>query len=147
MTVYTRRELSEKIGIGFDTLRYYEKFGLLKIPARGLNKYRQYDDYTAERLIFIKQSKKCGFTLNEIKKTLDLLENSESCDTNSDDIIDSKMQAIDEKINELIMMKDMLKVVKEQLRGSDCKQIMSLSLELEEQLVNPAPSQISDEIT
>ncbi len=129
MAAYTRSEISEKTGIGFDAIRYYEKLGLLPVPERSLNRYRQYKEDDIERLIYIKQAKKCGFTLNEIKKTLNLLDNPQNCNTNTDKIINLKIQDIDDKIIELSRMKEMLLAVKEPLRVRSCNQIISFNIE------------------
>ncbi len=128
MERYTRGEISQITGIGFDAIRFYEKKGLLSLPSRGSNNYRQYDEDTVTRLNFIKQSKICGFTLNEIKNTLEQLDNPENCTVSSDDIIDGKMKEIDYKIAELIKMKNMLEAIKEPLRNRSCEQIISLNI-------------------
>jgi MerR family Zn(II)-responsive transcriptional regulator of zntA len=127
-TVYTRSEVSEKTGMGFDAIRYYERFGLLA-PARGSNGYRQYGEDAIERLIFIKQAKKCGFTLKEIKYSLDLLDKPQNCNINTDQVIDLKIHEIDDRISELTRMKEMLLAVKEPLRLRSCSQIVSFNME------------------
>lgn len=63
MAVYTRKELAEKTGFGFDALRYYEGRGVMPPPLRGVNNCRLYGEDAVERLLFIKQAKLCGFTL------------------------------------------------------------------------------------
>lgn len=128
MATYTRREAAEKAGIGFDALRYYESFGVINQPKRSQNKYRQYDEDDIERLLFIKQAKKCGFSLKEISETFTLLENTETCNISSDEIMDAKIDEIDQKIRELIKMKEMLIVNKELLRNVNCHQFIKDSL-------------------
>ncbi|MBW4671483.1 MAG: MerR family transcriptional regulator [Cyanomargarita calcarea GSE-NOS-MK-12-04C] len=65
-------ELSQKTGVSKDTLRFYEKTGLLNSNnKRGENNYRNYDDEAVSRLEFIKHGKSLGFTLSEIKKAMD----------------------------------------------------------------------------
>ena len=65
-------ELSQKIGVSKDTLRFYEKIGLLNPNnKRRENNYRNYDDETVARLEFIKHGKALGFKLREIKKAID----------------------------------------------------------------------------
>ncbi|HEX2944950.1 MAG TPA: MerR family transcriptional regulator [Clostridia bacterium] len=130
MAVYTRREAAEKTGISFDTLRYYESFGVINQPKRSQNNYRQYDEDDIERLLFIKQAKKCGFSLKEIAETFILLENTETCNKSSDKIIDAKINQIDQKINELIRMKEMLAKNKEILRNASCHQFIKDSLNI-----------------
>jgi MerR family transcriptional regulator, Zn(II)-responsive regulator of zntA len=126
--MYTRSQLSKRTGIGFDALRYYERFGLLPLPARGANRYRQYDEDAEERLLFIQQAKKCGFTLNEIKQTFDLLTHPQSCSISSDEVIDMKIQDLDDKIAQLSKMKGLLQTVKESLREKCGREILTFRI-------------------
>jgi DNA-binding transcriptional MerR regulator len=124
--VYTRRELSKLTGAGFDALRYYEKLGLLTPPVRGDNGYRQYGDEAVIRLKFIRGAKQCGFTLGEIKKTLDGIEKPEDCGMSTDEVIDLKLKELDEKIAGLNRMKEMLLSIQEPLRNKSCTEIETL---------------------
>lgn len=123
LVLYKRSEVSKKTGIGFDAIRYYEKFGLLPEPVRSTNGYRQYEEADIERLLFIQQAKKCGFALNEIKKTLDMLDHPHNCNISTDEIIEQKIKGIEEKMQELLKMKNMLQKIKEPLRLKSCNQI------------------------
>lgn len=60
-------EFEKKVGLPRDTLRYYEKIGLLTAPSRGANGYRLYSDTQLKELAFIMQGKSIGFTLPVIK--------------------------------------------------------------------------------
>jgi MerR family transcriptional regulator, copper efflux regulator len=94
-------ELSEKIGVSKDTIRFYEKAGLLQtdIAARGENNYRYYTDEAIKQLNFIKRAKTLGFTLKEIKKI------SEEWDftslEQSANFIQIKLEQVEEKIGQL----------------------------------------------
>lgn len=59
-------------GLAVDTVRYYEREGLLKKPARTATGYRQYTTEAVARLRFIRQAKDLGFSLSEIKELLAL---------------------------------------------------------------------------
>lgn len=126
--MYTRSQLSKRTGTGTDALRYYERFGLLPLPARSANRYRQYDDDAIERLVFIQQAKRCGFTLSEIKKTFDLLDHPSSSCICSDEIIDIKIRDLDDKIAELLKMKGMLQNAKESLRDKCGREILAFQM-------------------
>lgn len=65
-------ELAEATGISRDTLRYYEKRGLL-LARRGSNGYRDYPDEAADLLRYIRTAQTLGFTLQEIEADLPLL--------------------------------------------------------------------------
>lgn len=64
--------VAREAGLGIDTVRYYEREGLLQKPARAANGYRQYPADAVARLRFIRQAKELGFSLNEIKELLSL---------------------------------------------------------------------------
>lgn len=59
-------------GVGVETIRYYERQGLLAAPPRTASGYRQYEPETVERLRFIRRAQGLGFTLEEIGDLLEL---------------------------------------------------------------------------
>jgi len=63
-------ELAERTGVSRDTLRFYERRGLLPIAERGANGYRRYPPVTVERVLWIRQVLKAGFTLDELASIL-----------------------------------------------------------------------------
>lgn len=65
-------ELAKRVGVSVQTVRYYERYGLLQQPERKPSRYRIYRDNDVHRLQFILQAKALGFTLDEIKHILDL---------------------------------------------------------------------------
>lgn len=76
---YAIGELAALIGVRPDTLRYYEKQGLLKPRRRGRGAYRSYDETDLRRLRFIRQAQRCGFPLDEVKQLLDLPQSDAAC--------------------------------------------------------------------
>jgi len=68
-------ELGEKAGVDAETIRYYEKAGLLPAPARSANGYRAYGHAHLERLAFIRHCRALDMPLAEIKRLLDFVEN------------------------------------------------------------------------
>jgi MerR family copper efflux transcriptional regulator len=64
--------LAERAGVNIDTIRYYERNGLLPAPPRRSSGYREYSPADVERLQFIRRSKDLGFTLAEIADLLSL---------------------------------------------------------------------------
>lgn len=64
--------LARQAGVAVDTVRYYERCGLLAAPARRPSGYRSYADADLERLRFIRRGKELGFTLEEIRELLRL---------------------------------------------------------------------------
>jgi MerR family Zn(II)-responsive transcriptional regulator of zntA len=67
--------------VSTDTLRYYEREGLVEPAAKGVNGYRVYDDNAVRRIRirFIKEAQHCGFTLTEIRTLLDLRTRDATC--------------------------------------------------------------------
>ena len=64
--------VAKSSGVGVETVRFYEREGLLEEPARRASGYRQYDQQVVERLRFIRRAKELGFTLKEIGELLSL---------------------------------------------------------------------------
>jgi len=64
--------LAKRAGVSIDTIRYYERRGLLAKPARSLAGYRTYGGSTVQRLRFIRNAQALGFTLSEIEQLLTL---------------------------------------------------------------------------
>ena len=93
-------EIAKQSGFSKDTLRYYEKIGLIKLnkKLRGENNYRIYDGAMLNRLKTIKQLKNIGFTLKEIKSLLRKGElNMISCETVGS-IVQPKLEKIEQQI-------------------------------------------------
>jgi MerR family mercuric resistance operon transcriptional regulator len=61
-------EIARRAGVGVETLRFYERSGLLNRPARAESGYRLYDAEALKTLEFIKRAQALGFTLEEIKR-------------------------------------------------------------------------------
>ena len=72
MTALTVGQVAKRAGVGVETVRFYERKGLLDEPARRPSGYRQYDADTVAVLRFIRRAKELGFTLREIKGLLGL---------------------------------------------------------------------------
>lgn len=72
MSSYTIGQLSRLSGAGVETIRYYEREGLISEPPRRASGYRQYPEDTLSRLRFIRHAKALGFSLRDIKELLEL---------------------------------------------------------------------------
>ena len=116
------KDIAKQSGFTKDTLRYYEKIGLIKLDKkqRGENNYRIYDGTILLRLKTIKQLKDIGFTLNEIKSLMRKEElNMISC-TSVGSIVQPKLEKIDQQILALQNQKAKLTHLVNQCKG-DCK--------------------------
>ena len=103
-------ELSTKTGFSRDTIRFYEKQGLIKIGQgeRRNNNYKEYSDTTLTRLLLVKHIKGFGFTLNEIADLIDMIETNTASCTNVSKRVAEKISIIDKKIQELIEIKTLM---------------------------------------
>jgi MerR family mercuric resistance operon transcriptional regulator len=64
----TISKLAKQVGVGVETIRFYERLGIVAKPAIPASGWREYDDATLETVRYIKQGQQLGFTLNEIKR-------------------------------------------------------------------------------
>lgn len=65
-------ELAQRAGVGIDTVRYYEREGLLPRAQRLASGYRTYEEHDVKRLRFVRRAKALGFTLPEVRELLEL---------------------------------------------------------------------------
>jgi MerR family mercuric resistance operon transcriptional regulator len=73
-------ELSRRTGCNIETIRYYERIGLLPVPARSAGRYRIYETEDVRRLTFIRRARELGFTLDAVRALLALSDDgSEAC--------------------------------------------------------------------
>src|SRR5262245_28185535 len=64
--------LADRTGVNIETIRYYERVGLLTPPPRTQGRHRAYDERHAQRLSFIRRSRELGFSLDDIRTLLQL---------------------------------------------------------------------------
>ncbi|WP_046247330.1 MerR family DNA-binding protein [Hymenobacter terrenus] len=100
-------EIVQQTGVSRDTIRYYEKMGLLQAEGRPspFNNYKAYPATTVTRLVLIQRAKDLGFTLAEIADVLDLWANEQLPAAEKKVRIAGKLSAIDEKIAQLQSMR------------------------------------------
>lgn len=72
-------KLAGETGVNIETIRYYERVGLLAAPPRTQGRHRVYDDHHAQRLTFIRRSRELGFSLEDIRTLLDLSDGKRDC--------------------------------------------------------------------
>lgn len=91
--------LAKATGVGVETVRYYQRRGLLPEPPRPPGEVRRYGEPDVKRLRFIRSAQSAGFTLSEIKELVDL-DASDDRDR-ARELAQSRVAALDEKIEEL----------------------------------------------
>ncbi len=110
--VWTIGQIAKRAGVSNDTIRLYERYGLIEEPPRAKNGYRQYSSDTVDQLIFIQRAKHMGFTLKEIQELLSIHHTSKQSCGDVRQRAQQKLQKIDE-------LKQLEKVVKKLIR--DCE--------------------------
>lgn len=103
-------ELSKKSGLPIDTLRFYEKKGLIdaEMVDRQTNNYRTYSAKSLKRLMLIQQAKRLGFTLAEIQEWIESFERDRLTNTEKYEILTRKLQAVDDRLADLQQMRSYL---------------------------------------
>ncbi|MHA4835707.1 MerR family transcriptional regulator [Sphingopyxis sp. MSC1_008] len=123
-------ELSRATGTNIETIRYYERIGLLPAPGRTAANYRSYGDAHRSRLSFVRHSRDLGFTIEEIRSLLDLSDDpTRECDE-ADRIATRHLEQVEEKIAQLSLLRDELARIIGRCRGgiaADCRVIEALS--------------------
>jgi DNA-binding transcriptional MerR regulator len=101
-------QVATQAGVNVQTLRYYERRGLLPEPARTNSGYRAYDAQTVRTVRFVKNAQQLGFTLEEIDALLHLAGGGpRNCDT-AKDLAAEKLDQLDQKIVSLTARRDSL---------------------------------------
>lgn len=100
MPQLTIGKLSQQADIGIETIRFYERDGLMPAPARSPAGYRLYTQDAVQRLLFIRRSKKLGFSLAEIRALLSLSDR-QADHSYIKSMVTKKRNMIDEKIADL----------------------------------------------
>jgi Hg(II)-responsive transcriptional regulator len=98
-------EVAAQAGVNVQTLRYYERRGLLKEPDRRPSGYREYPADAVRLIRFIKRAQELGFTLNEVEDLLRLREDEESACAEVRSAAEAKIEDIEQKIRHLRAMK------------------------------------------
>lgn len=91
-------KLASLAGTTPNTLRYYEREGLIPPPLKGDNGYRLYPQDAARRVHFIRQAQQCGFTLSEIRELLMLPQQASACCSDVRKLAIEKKLALEAKI-------------------------------------------------
>lgn len=105
-------QVSQKSGTSIDTIRYYEKEGLLAKPFRSGGGFRLYPQEAVEQLAFIRKAQELGLTLKEIKKIMVCGDQGlEPCCDLTVDLFTRKIDDFEAKIKELQGMKKKLKTI------------------------------------
>jgi MerR family mercuric resistance operon transcriptional regulator len=98
-------KLASQANVTIETIRYYQRKGLLVEPNKPATGYRQYPSEAISRLRFIKRAQQSGFSLKEIMELLSL--DSEHCQ-DVQNMAEQKLQQIDEQLKDLTALRNVL---------------------------------------
>ncbi len=122
-------ELSRATGTHIETIRYYERIGLLPAPHRTAANYRSYGEPHRARLTFVRHSRDLGFTIEEIRSLLDLSDDPGRDCSEADRIASRHLEQVEDKIAQLTRLRDELTRIVGRCRGgiaADCRVIEAL---------------------
>ena len=102
-------QLASQSGVAIDTVRYYERSGLIEPPQRRPSGYRDYRSTDVERIRFIRQCKALGFTLDEIRELLRLNEARDGDRAEVRALAENRLEDIERRLAELQSIRDTLK--------------------------------------
>lgn len=133
MHMLTIGQVSKKSGVHVETIRYYQRLGLVVEPPRPRGSFRHYGDDAVARLRFIKRAQQLGFTLDEVRNLL-MLEDGQSCSATRA-LAEKKLAVIEARLADLNRMRKLLRgLVLECDSGKEprrCPIIETLSLSID----------------
>ncbi|MFN8006776.1 MAG: heavy metal-responsive transcriptional regulator [Terriglobia bacterium] len=94
-------QLAKQTGLSIDTIRFYERQGLLKQPSRSKGGFRLFSADDLQKLIFIRRSQLLGFSLGEIRELLVLRDEKTQACQHVRDLLNQKLVTVRAKIEEL----------------------------------------------
>ena len=115
----TRGELAGKTGCNPETIRYYEKIGLLPEPARSASGYRQYDETHVRRLGFVLRGRELGFAMADLRSLLDLVDRRAVSCAEVEKLARAHLKAVRTKIGDLKRMERVLDTTVDACSGED----------------------------
>ncbi len=118
MNGMTIGKVAARTGVGIETIRFYERQGLIAEPARRPSGYRDYPPAVIERIRFIKRAKELGFSLREIADLLSLRVDTDRTCADVYERATAKINEIDEKVRELERMKGALEFLASTCSGT-----------------------------
>ncbi len=116
--MYKIGEVSRRLNLSADTLRYYEKIHLLPAISRNTSGLRIYNDRDISHLKFIKRAQRMGFSLDEIGKLLRFRESPQQAKPEIRILASEKLTEIESHLNELVLLKNELTLLINLCAGS-----------------------------
>jgi MerR family mercuric resistance operon transcriptional regulator len=112
-------KVATETGCQIETIRYYEKEGLLPTPERTSGGHRLYTDQMVERLQFVRRCRELGFSMGEIRQLLSIVDGEHVSCERVKNIALEHLQDIQSKIQDLVKMERILRDLSDQCSGDD----------------------------
>lgn len=119
---YRIGDLAREAEVPVETIRYYEREGLVPPPRRSSGNYRLYDDTHRQRLTFIRQCRLLDMTLEEIQQLLALKDQPRASCEEASVLLDEHIKHVAERIDELGRLKRDLQALRRRCRRSSAAQ-------------------------
>lgn len=112
------KELARATGVDVETIRYYEKEGLLPAPARHGNGYRNYEHPHLERLSFIRHCRALDMPLADVKRLLGFVDDPQGHCVNVDDLVDEQLSRVRARLKSMRALEKQLLQLRARCSGS-----------------------------
>jgi len=112
-------ELAQRADCLVETIRYYERDGLLMAPERLSNNYRNYDEHHVERLVFIRHCRALDMTLDEIRLLLDLRDRPDQDCVGVNELLEKHIDHIVSRIEALSALEAQLRDLRNRCQAND----------------------------
>lgn len=106
-------ELADKTGLTAKAVRFYEEQGLLQKPRRTAGGYRDFGEDALDRISFIRAGQAIGFTLGELREVIAFHDRGQAPCSYVASLLEQKAADIDQRIAELVMLRNTLHVLHE----------------------------------
>ncbi|WP_353217083.1 helix-turn-helix domain-containing protein [Sandarakinorhabdus sp.] len=123
-------DLARATGTKVETVRYYERIGLLPVPPRTSSNYRSYGAAELARLSFIRRARDLGFSIEQVRALLTLSDDRQGDCASIDEIAHTHLAEVERKLADLKALRRELKAVITSCKGgavADCRIIEALA--------------------
>lgn len=126
---FTIGQLARHTGTKAETIRYYEKIGLLEEPQRSEGNYRHYGEHARRRLSFVRRARELGFSIEQIRELIAFGEQREHECSSVDDVVKAHIAEIKRKVVDLLALQTELQRMLGNCPGgrvADCRVLEAL---------------------
>jgi DNA-binding transcriptional MerR regulator len=112
--------VAARAGVKIDTVRYYERRGVLPVAERRPSGYRSFQPQAVDRIVFVKELQALGFTLDEVIDLLRLVDSDTASCATARPHVQATLQRVEAKLTALTVMRDRLAAVLRDCAGGAC---------------------------